>query len=331
MRRAPFLHRVGGKAIEAIGAFNPCRIDETIVIAGVPRSGTTWLLEILQTLSGYKALNEPLSAPRAFNRYGFSWRTYIPPEGKAERQRAYIEKALTGRLGVSGWKFDASSRPLQLVEHATRDRLIVKFCRLNRMFHWFLGEFDTRATVLLMRHPCAVVASMLNHGSWNEEGHLDVLGASRAEQALHGGELPPSLEEVFRPVLDRISTQVEVLATMWCLDHYIPLIHHPQENNGRWLLVTYERLVTEGEAELNRIAEEVGVKVSPEMLSYLESPSASVKDKLRQDPYRQLAKWRDRLTGSQVKQVLSIVEEVGLADFYTDQLEPSKKRIAKFY
>lgn len=34
-------------------AFREFKVEDTIVVSGVPRSGTTWLMEILETLPGY--------------------------------------------------------------------------------------------------------------------------------------------------------------------------------------------------------------------------------------------------------------------------------------
>jgi hypothetical protein len=50
----------GGGAVE----------EEAIVVTGSPRSGTTWFLELLRTLPGYKAMNEPLMYEEARIRGG---------------------------------------------------------------------------------------------------------------------------------------------------------------------------------------------------------------------------------------------------------------------
>jgi len=302
-------------------------IEDTVVVAGSPRSGTTWLLELLRTLPGYKALNEPLMYEEARNGHGFAWRTYLDPGEEANEQRAYLEKNLTGQLDISpAWYFVADSRPAQLVEHATLDRLVVKFCRLNRMLHWFCGQFDVRGPVFIVRHPCAVVASMLRHEAWDED---DLRGLDRADHALHGGSLPESLRDVFGLVLDRIETQVEVLATMWCLDHYVPLMHHAN-GDYPWVLVPYEQMVTRGREELRRITEALDVEMTPEMRDQLDEPSNSVKDQLHRDADRQLSKWRRRLSDRQVDNVLRIVDEVELSSIYTRDLEPDYNRLNKF-
>lgn len=301
-----------------------CSIKDTIVVAGSPRSGTTWLLELLRSLPGYKAMNEPLMHEEARSEHGFSWRTHLHPRASAPKQHDYLKAILTGRLGISpAWHFKASTRAAQLVEHATHRKLVVKFCRFNRMLHWFAGQFDVRGPVFIIRHPCAVVASMLRHGGWEEE-HLQ--GEQAREYVEPAERLPAPLCEIFDPIFKRIRTRTEALATLWCLDHYIPLMYHAG-GTYPWILVPYERLVTRGSEELRRVTDALGVEMTPAMHSQLRAPSSSVRDQLHQETEQQLSKWRRRLTNRQVDDILRIVDEVGLSPIYTEALEPGYNRL----
>jgi hypothetical protein len=278
------------------------------------------MLELLRHLRGYKALNEPLMYEEARIEHGFGWHKYLEPNGTAPTQRQYLETVLTGRADISpAWFFESETRPAQLLEHATRDRLVVKFCRLNRMLHWFARQFDVRGLVFMVRHPCAVVASMLKHGAWGESL---LHGGIRKQQALHGGTLPESLRDPFEPILNNLSSRVGVLATHWCLDHYVPLVHHGGDAEPPWVLVPYERLVVEGRAELRRITNALGVDMTEEMTAQLNKPSASAEDRVHSEAYRQLSKWCRRLSDSRVERVLEIVDRVGLSEFYDEDLEP---------
>ena len=311
---------------EAAGRLGRCSVTDTLVVAGVPRAGTTWLLELLRTLPGRKALNEPLLYQRARHEYGFGWHKYIAPGDEAPRQRQYLEQVLEGQAReIAAWFFEAESQPGKVLEHATRNRLIVKFCRLNRALRWFARQFDVQRLVLMVRHPCAVVASMLQQGAW-KESRLRGHGPSRAEQALHGGTLPEALRDPFEPVLERITTQAEVLAVHWCLDHYVPLLQHT-EDGYPWALAPYERLVTRGIEELRRITEALGVDLTAAMQNRLREPSSSVVDSVHEEPERQLTKWRRRLSERQIDDILTVIDEVGLSRFYTDADEPDYDRL----
>lgn len=302
------------------GKAGACDLRDTIVIAGSPRSGTTWLLEILRLLPKYKALNEPLIREKLRQNHGFCKRTYISPSQSASKQRAYLFDVLTGQVGpppLHRWSFQEKAGTRQIVEHATHDKLVVKFCRINRMLHWFDAQFDVRGIVFIVRHPCAVVNSMLHHGPWEQdslqEPHIGYID-----------HLPESLQDVFRPILDRVSTHVKVLATLWCLDQHLPLVHH---NSYPWILVPYERLVTCGRKELRRVATALDVELNDDMVGQLREPSSSVKGQLDRKAERQLSKWRRNLSARQVDGILRIVDDAGLSSIYTDSVEPNYSRL----
>lgn len=297
----------------------PCNIEDTIVVSGSPRSGTTWVLELFRLLPGYKAMNEPLMYEEARRDHGFSWRTHLAPEAAGAQQYEHLNDLLRGKAGTPAWHHASSSYVEQLWELATRRKLVVKFCRLNRMMHWFAGQFEVRGIIFVVRHPCAVVSSMRRHGGWDEE---NVEAEQVRDYAEPDDGLPPSLERPFVPILDRIESRIEALATLWCLDHYVPLVEQA-EGVFPWTLVPYERLVTAGRNELRRITDALGVEVTPQMKDKLRAPSSSVKGELHRDAERQLSKWKRHLSSAEADAILRIVEEVGLSRFYTEELEPN--------
>ncbi|MHA1304493.1 MAG: hypothetical protein ACTSPI_12420, partial [Candidatus Heimdallarchaeaceae archaeon] len=77
--------------LDSIGAELPkfTRIEDTIVISGTPRSGSTWFLEILRSLWYYKTVVEPLD-PRNYpqvKKLGLQPRPYFSSE--EERPEVY--------------------------------------------------------------------------------------------------------------------------------------------------------------------------------------------------------------------------------------------------
>jgi hypothetical protein len=277
------------------GRIAACDPSDTIVLVGAPRSGTTWLLELFRALPGYKAINEPFWYEDVRNEYGFSWRPHLSPGAEVSEKRRYLESVLRGRARPPLFHFESSTRPGQLIEHATRRKLVVKFNRLHRMLHWFAGQFSVRGIAFIIRHPCAVVASMLHHGGWTGDAKRD-LGAREFVET--GDGLAPSLRDPFEPILERIETRTEALATLWCIDHYVPLVHHAG-GSYPWMLVPYERLVARGREELHRVAEILDIETTHEMEAMFDEPSSSVRDELHESAERQLSKWRRRLSGEQ--------------------------------
>ena len=307
------------------GRVASCDVRDTIVLAGASRSGTTWLLEIFRTLPGYKALQEPLMHDEVREQSGLSWRPHIVPNAHRPRQRAYLEKILTGQLELPvAWFFEACSQPMQLLEHLSRRKLVIKFCRAGRMLQWQCRQFEMRGTVLIIRHPCAVVASMLRHGAW--EGVKQNEG--KWGQAFQNHDIPEPLREQVFSTLEHVNSRVEVLTLTWCLDYYVPF-HLHSEAGYPWVLTAYERLVAEGIRELERIAAALDVEVTPTMRAQFDVPSSSVRDRPRQNAQDQLSKWKDRLAPKQVDDILRIVDDFDLG-FYTDALHPDYDRLMQF-
>ncbi len=297
-------------------------MEDTIVIAGTPRSGTTLLLEVFRETPGYKALNEPLLMRYTRRRYGFPLRPCLRLGDRAPVQRAFLGDALCGRLGPEvRWSFRSGTTLGQLAEHRERKKLVVKFCRVNRMLHWMADEFPIRGMILSIRHPCSVVSSMMKYGTW--EHRVDDL------KAMPGGPfdlafLPTAYQERFAPLIERISTRWEALALMWCLDHYMAIF---ERDTYPWVLSPYERIVTEGASELKRLAHAVGVEATDRMIDLLFKPSSSTTDTLRRNPREQLSKWKQNLSTEQVDAILRVVDEAGLGGFYSRDPEPDYDRL----
>lgn len=310
------------KAFLVAGKAARCRIEDTIVIAGAPRSGTTFLLEVLGKVRGYKALNEPLLRRSVQEKYGFYSRTYLERGKTAPRQRAFLADALAGQQEpYASWMFSSNSTGRRIFEHATRRKLVVKFCRLSRMLHWFAEQFPVRGIAFIVRHPCAVVDSMIRFGSWKRITpgmHKDIYSSLAIDH------LPSPIQRVFAPVLDRISTHAEALAVFWCLDNFIPLMHH---SDHPWVLVPYERLLARGPEELERTANALRVTVTKEMVGCLRKPSISVKGEFSQTAVAQLSKWKSSLSKRQIDEILGVVNAVGFSTIYTDAVEPNYDRL----
>lgn len=313
--------------------FAACDIEDTIVVTGQARSGTTWLAEMLRSLPGYKCINEPLSTGSnpEVGRHGFDGRNCLKPGDQMPELEAYMEQILTGQMYKSWlWRFEADGATGQLAEQLSNRKLIVKFIRAQRMVQWLLDRFDVRGAVHIIRHPCAVVASMREMKWYRQEKLREFHGDSMVDQVIIS-PIPDAVRSKFAPILQRIETNEEVLAARWCLDHYFLFQHNAREGNGHpWTLTSYERLLTEAEQELERILGGFGEEVPDQMRKQFDVPSSSAANSLETDRIQhQLSKWKEKLDPDQIGRVLQIVDDFGL-DFYTDDLHPDYDRLMQF-
>lgn len=302
----------------------PCDVEDTIVVTGSPRSGTTWLSELLRELPGYKMLNEPLhlkSAPETKQLDNLDWRTHVSPNADFPELESLLRRALTGRVGTTWkWRLKDSNPIRQLMQHTRQRKLLVKLIRAGRMLPWVTQRFPVRAVVSTFRHPCAVVASQLNFG-W-EVHHLPESG--RLQQTL--GQFPDAIENRYGGILAEIDTPAGLLAAVWCIDTYLTLrqpVYRP------WIVTTYEDLLERREAEMNRIFDALDAPVPEGLRAQFDEPSHSAADDLSVgETEKQLTKWRDRLDNGQIDTVLRIVEKFGL-DLYTNAPRPNHDRLRR--
>jgi hypothetical protein len=299
-------------------------LRDTLVVAGTPRSGTTWLAEVLSATSEYAMIYEPLHPVRfpEAARSGFQARTYLPAGKTWISGEKYLEEVFTGR--ISSARFEGMKNfKKAILSH----KLIVKFIRVNRLLPWLSEKFNVRHIILLIRHPCAVIASQLRSGYY---GYNDIF---------LGHDICPKKEKIVREAqnidcidgniikkIERIETPEEVLATLWCLDNYVPLTS-PQKN--RWLLVPYEKLMIEKTISINHIIDMCGILSSKKNVECITKPSRTASSDLITANIQQLSKWKNNLSNDQITKVLNMVSAFGL-DFYTDAITPDYNGLKKF-
>ena len=303
----------------------PCDLSDTIVVSGVTRSGTSWLMELVRTLPGYKSLGEPLAYELDEGRPDHVG-PYLRPGRPRDEKEAALRRILEGRIR-GGWRVETSSVLRKIRRHVTRRKLVVKFVHGNRVLQWMANTFDVREILLVVRHPCAVVASMKKYGAWYY-----------ATPTGEAGELEHLLENLPGSIADDIRSRVEkppeskeeMLALRWSIDHYLPFFVH-EDAGYPWTLVPYERLVASGPEELGRIFATFEEDVPAEAWEHLNVPSRSARRTgvYAQNARKQLAKWRERLAPDEVDDILRIAHAFDL-DFYDESLEPDYQKLMRF-
>lgn len=99
-------------------------IGNTIVMAGSPRSGTTWLSEILHAIPRSCILHEPLrpgAIPEA-EALRLGWSPYIAPEADWPEAEEFMRRVLAGQT-----LYRHTTRRASLAEILRNEHWIVKF------------------------------------------------------------------------------------------------------------------------------------------------------------------------------------------------------------
>lgn len=277
------------------------RIKEggTVILSSSPRSGSTWLGNILGCTPDACVLFEPLHLKRvpAAQQAGFDWRTYRPAGESWPEGRDFLRRVFRGRI-VNEW----TAREMTASQARKARLMIVKFVRANRMLPWICREFQVRATIFLIRHPCAVIASQMKSKDWS--------GAARPGVPAFLDELPS-----FKAAIAGTQGTEEHLAAAWALDQMPVLLHdHPHP----WVTITYEELFLRPAETIEKIRTACGLPIDLKAAMARIKKSSSVTYK---SGISGISGWRNQLSDNQVSRILRTVHALGLT-FYSEDLEP---------
>jgi len=298
------------KAVQLNSLF-PHDTRDTVILTGAPRSGTTWLGEILNTIPRSAVLFEPLHLRNVHEarKAGFEWVTLLDETDDCPEKYEFMKKAFTGKL-INNWTArEIKTKPFK--ECLTVETWIVKFVRANLILDWLVEQFPIRRPLLIIRHPCAVVASQIRR-EWRYRINMETL---RNEPLL---KRFPHLAEK----LDGLESIEQYLAAKWCFDYYYPLL---KKEADQFELVIYENLVKNGKEAIKKIFSALEMKVPEKAYSQLRVPSLTAH---HGDPWIEgpLLGWTKVFNKKQVKLILDVVEKFGM-NFYTDALEPDYYRL----
>ncbi|MHA1190772.1 MAG: sulfotransferase [Promethearchaeota archaeon] len=311
-------------------------MKNTILVVGSPRSGTTWLMDILCTMPGYTYLFEPLNPiwyPESF-KVGFRSRTYLKSESNWPEGENYLRKIFTGQVANLPIKDNPISDLLQdfsmknFINHLFGTKLIVKSTNMNRMLPWIAKHFQLRCVFFIIRHPCATIASQLKSGLYGYRPefppYYDIF-PTKNNILNELAELDDFNSNIINK-LKNIKTMEEILAASWCLDNFIPL---SQSQPYPWTTIIYEKLIKEGEKEIKRLFSKIGEKNIPKSAFYhLKKPTiVTLKEerKFITKSNQQLSKWKKYLTEKQIKNIIKIVSYFEI-DYYTENTEPEYEK-----
>jgi len=280
-----------------------------IFLFSTPRSGSTWLLEMLATQPRVQTIDEPLHPHSVERRFGpdYSHFRHFPDSAFFPNMYDYINGLGDGTILHGGYAALRTTR-----HRMVADRSAFKILRAASLLDWFYTNLPGHYIVLL-RHPIPTALSRMR----NEWGHhVDEYMASDYYRLAY-------LDKDMLNIVQRTGesgSDLERFVIGWCLDN-LPLLRCARQEGIP--IVTYEQIVADPETAITNIADALHLEQVDKMLKRIGTASSSTKFsniKTRQDIVSGntegiLDKWRDEVDAATERRLLSIVQEFGI-DLY---------------
>lgn len=287
-----------------------------VFVFSLPRSGSTWLMELIWSQPGFKYCNEPtdLRNPYVRKHLGITEWQHLYDEGANEPLRRYFDGFCRGRLGF------LNPRPFSRYYRPYTNRIVFKVIHgCEDRLNWFRDTFNGRA-VFLVRHPIAVSLSRqgyptlpaLMSGSYRR--HFTSEQLQYAEEIYHSG------------------TKLERGVLSWCMQTAVPL----RAATDDWVITSYEQLILNPEPIIHQLGEKLDLPRSQRMLDQLATPSQSSRksdgstrqllDADQSNRARRLVeKWRDHVSDDDERQAMNILQRFEIDIYRSGDPLPSDR------
>ena len=297
-------------------------IETTVLVAGVGRSGTTWLSNTINYSKEYRYIFEPFNHVRhSESKYSdfldFHAGLYLRPDDKNENRYELARKILSGELKDIVFDFQNVANFLNGNYKINFNKRIVKAISCNLFLKWIYHNFNEIPIILLFRHPIAVSLSRVKNGWYNvDKFHFTTFLKKRAD--LVSDYLMP-----FRDYLENIHDPFEIWVASTCIDYLVPLKQFLKGDNIYF--VFYENLCLYPLEEFPKIFKHLGVDFEENKFLNLINVPQSTQKKDKTDSSSKgvrLKDWRPELNSQQLRNALSIIEKFGLSWIYSDDIKP---------
>ena len=302
--------------------------QNTLCLFCQPRGGSTWLAELLMYLPNSVLIDEPLwrgkmlqpfknpnPADRKVPRIAelnFFYNQPIPENAHWPEARDVFEDIISGRVPSLGLYEEQDLRRLR---HGSF--YITKFNYANMLMPWLIKQFDFNS-IVLTRHPCAVVASQLKHRQWQDLS-IPI-----------NGILPNfPFQDMYLSAIQKvgkIDSRTKYLALIWAMG-FKNTVMHPKNNNQNWLIISYEGLVSNPLLEIDRIKNQFSYPLHESIIEFKKpSKSTGIGSLQNLRSGRQISLWKKTLSTKQKIIIFDVLEKMEI-DLYTENTEPDYSRL----
>ena len=277
-------------------------INNTIIIAGVGRSGTTLLAETINYDNKFRLMFEPFNKYKVKALSEMNYRLYIPHLNNNIKLKEKYYKILSGDIR-NKW-VDQYNKKYFCVNR------IIKEIRINQNLKWIKINFPEIPIVYIIRHPCAVTLSKLRL-NWD-----DHLFEYISQVELVNDHLKPYIH-----IINSAKTAYEKHLIMWCIENSIVLNSFKKEEI---FIIFYEYLITDPVKSIKKLYKHLNLNFNNKIIDTLSKPS------LQANPQSAISRakniindWTNYVDDKQKQYTKNILNEYNLDLLYTLDPFPS--------
>ena len=287
--------------------------DNTVLLAGSARSGTTWISEVINYDNKYRFLFEPFNPRQVDIVKHFSERQYIRPNNQSVQFTKPIKAILSGYVYCK-WANRGNDTP-------KTNKSLIKAIRAHLFLKWIKVHCPQIPIIFLMRHPCAVADSRMRLTGVKNHSLVEYLNQH---------ELVKDFLEPFKDHIQNARTEFEKTIFSWCIENYIPL---KQFQPGELYIIFYENFCIDLEGEIAKLFDFLGDDYCPkEVLKIAKRPSSlAAKHSAIVMGENLIENWKTRITDEQLERAIEILALFGLDHIYGKEALPLVNHSSKAF
>ncbi|MEM7369514.1 MAG: sulfotransferase [Bacteroidota bacterium] len=298
-------------AIKHTSTFHKAGTEKNIFLFSMPRSGTTWLMEIIATQPGFKIVNEPFNLRKDVVRDNLGLQAWdsLMEIGSLPKIATYMQHFIEGRDSDLRYFRQA---PFSDLWKLRTNRIIFKLLFVGEGdFDWFADTFNGEI-VYLVRHPIPVSLSRAVHP------RLQSFVESDHKRHFSQDQLAYAQEIIFR------GDKFECAVVDWCFQNAVAL----RKIKPDWLVLSYEQMVMEPTLVIDTLIDRFSFERPELMYERVNKASNSTAksnkesqeilrdaNKRRESKKWLVEKWAAKVTEEQIQKTFEILTVFNI-DFY---------------
>jgi len=289
---------------------------EKVWLLGDGRSGTTWIMKLINHESRYITMFEPFHPEKIQQISDIKPNLFVPSEATNDVLKDFYKRVFEGDY--------IDPRISSKRKISVGLGVLVKDIFANLMAHSVCRQFSEVKPILLIRNPFAVAVSKLKKESWSWANTPNVfLNQVSLNEYLSSEHLTiiSRLEKSNNPFMNQILT--------WAIINYIPL---RQFSSDELQVIFYEHFYLNATEEICRLNHYINCGDCSTL------PRDLLCNPVKKNDFQSnlvhgkspLSAWREVLSGSQMNDANVVLESFGLAGLYSSADLPDVKALNHF-